>query len=81
MKMMSTDDQIENNEQQMRVFLTADKQVVDLNCCFLQEMGEEYRCQKDLDGAELITCEDCYSFTVFIKRRRKEKRTVNIESR
>lgn len=55
----------------IRVFLKAGGQEVDLNCCFLSEESGRYYCRRDLDGEELVTCEDCQGATVFMNKRRK----------
>ncbi|MFW9993656.1 MAG: hypothetical protein ACFFD4_16540 [Candidatus Odinarchaeota archaeon] len=57
----------------LRVFLTAGGQEVDLNCCFLAEGKGYYYCRRDLDGAELVSCEECTASTVFLNRNRNSR--------
>ncbi|MFW9992867.1 MAG: hypothetical protein ACFFD4_12560 [Candidatus Odinarchaeota archaeon] len=58
-------------EQPLRVFLTAVDQEDDLNCCYLAEGKGYHYCQRDLDGEELVSCEDCQSATAFLNRKKK----------
>jgi hypothetical protein len=64
-------EQYDDIEFPLRVFFSTDKKVVDLNCCFLAEKSRRYYCRRDLDGEELVSCEDCQGYTVFMNRRRK----------
>ncbi|MFW9995923.1 MAG: hypothetical protein ACFFD4_28040 [Candidatus Odinarchaeota archaeon] len=58
-------------EAPLRVFKRINTQEVDENCCYLAEdekTGLHY-CRRDLDGEELVSCADCNSNMVFIKKR------------
>jgi len=70
-KMMDEHEQLDVTENNFRIMLKTKHQEVDLNCCFLGEDSGKYYCRRDLDGEELISCEDCNAFSVFLSRRRK----------
>jgi len=53
-----------------RMMFKTKEQEVDLSCCFLGEDSGKYYCSRDLDGEELISCEDCNAFAVYLNRRR-----------
>ncbi|MFW9997678.1 MAG: hypothetical protein ACFFD4_36905 [Candidatus Odinarchaeota archaeon] len=55
-------------EEPLRVFLTDTGQEVDLSCCSIAGGKEYYYCRRNLDGAELVSCEECTSSTAFLKR-------------
>ncbi|MFW9997977.1 MAG: hypothetical protein ACFFD4_38400 [Candidatus Odinarchaeota archaeon] len=64
-------------EQPLRAFLTAGEQEVDLNCCFLAGGKGHYYCRKDLDGEKLVTCGECTSSTVFVKKKNESRLLSN----
>ena len=50
-----------------RFILSTISQKVDLNCCFLATDRDSFYCRRDLDGADLISCEDCQVNSMFIR--------------
>ena len=61
---MSRLDQLEDKP---RFILFTISQKVDLDCCFLIEDDNIFYCRRDLDGADLISCEDCQVNSKFLR--------------
>lgn len=54
-----------------RLLLSAGNQTVDLNCSFLAKESWGYYCHRDMDGEELVSCEECTAYKVFVNKRKK----------